>query len=132
MQARKMLTNASYFAFTATPKNKTLQMFGEPLPPDAEGKVKHRPFHSYTMKQAIQEGFILDGHHAKSLNKILASARGFSGLIDVYGRADGKPWTEGDRLVQPELGKTLRLIDRGPEGQRHYRAHSRHRHQAAA
>lgn len=60
MQARKMLTNASYFAFTATPKNKTLEMFGEPLPPDADGKIKHRPFHSYTMKQAIQEGFILD------------------------------------------------------------------------
>jgi type I restriction enzyme R subunit len=60
MAARKMLTNASYFAFTATPKNKTLQMFGEPLPPDTEGKVKHRPFHSYTMKQAIEEGFILD------------------------------------------------------------------------
>lgn len=60
MAARKMLTNASYFAFTATPKNKTLEMFGEPLPPDAEGKVKHRPFHSYTMKQAIDERFILD------------------------------------------------------------------------
>jgi type I restriction enzyme R subunit len=60
MDARKMLTNASYFAFTATPKNKTLEIFGEPLPPDAEGKVRHRPFHSYTMKQAIQEGFILD------------------------------------------------------------------------
>ena len=60
MAARKMLTNASYFAFTATPKNKTLEMFGEPLPPDTEGKVKHRPFHSYTMKQAIEEDFILD------------------------------------------------------------------------
>ncbi len=60
MDARKMLTNASYFAFTATPKNKTLELFGEPLPPDAESKVKHRPFHSYTMKQAIEEGFILD------------------------------------------------------------------------
>jgi len=60
MAARKMLTNASYFAFTATPKNKTLEMFGEPLPPDAEGKVKHRPFHSYTLKQAVEEGFILD------------------------------------------------------------------------
>jgi type I restriction enzyme R subunit len=58
--ARKMLTNASYFAFTATPKNRTLEMFGEPLPADAEGKVKHRPFHSYTMKQAVEEGFILD------------------------------------------------------------------------
>jgi type I restriction enzyme R subunit len=60
MAARKMLRNASYFAFTATPKNKTLEMFGEALPPDAEGRVKHRPFHSYTMKQAIEEGFILD------------------------------------------------------------------------
>jgi type I restriction enzyme, R subunit len=60
MEARKMLTNASYFAFTATPKNKTLEMFGDARPPDVEGKVKHRPFHSYTMKQAIQEGFILD------------------------------------------------------------------------
>jgi type I restriction enzyme R subunit len=60
MAARKMLTNASYFAFTATPKNKTLEMFGEPLPPDAEGKVKHRPFHNFTMKQAVEEGFILD------------------------------------------------------------------------
>jgi type I restriction enzyme R subunit len=60
MVARKMLTNASYFAFTATPKNKTLEMFGEPLPIDSEGKIKHRPFHSYTMKQAVEEGFILD------------------------------------------------------------------------
>jgi len=60
MDARKMLTNASYFAFTATPKNKTLEMFGIPQPLDAEGKVKHKPFHSYTMKQAIGERFILD------------------------------------------------------------------------
>ena len=59
MEARKMLPNASYFAFTATPKNKTLEIFGEPYP-GADGQVKHRPFHSYTMKQAIQEGFILD------------------------------------------------------------------------
>jgi len=58
IDAKKMLKNASYFAFTATPKNKTLETFGEPFPED--GVVKHRPFHSYTMKQAIQEGFILD------------------------------------------------------------------------
>lgn len=58
MEARKMLPNASYFAFTATPKNKTLEVFGYPY---SEGDdVKHRPFHSYTMKQAIDEGFILD------------------------------------------------------------------------
>lgn len=58
MESRRMLPNASYFAFTATPKNKTLEMFGEPY---QEGdRVRHRPFHCYTMKQAIQEGFILD------------------------------------------------------------------------
>jgi type I restriction enzyme R subunit len=59
MEAKKLLPNASYFAFTATPKNKTLEIFGAPEPP-ADGTVKHRPFHSYTMKQAIQERFILD------------------------------------------------------------------------
>jgi len=59
MESRKMLPNASYFAFTATPKNKTLEIFGMPVP-QADGTVKHRPFDSYTMKQAIQEGFILD------------------------------------------------------------------------
>ncbi len=60
MAARKMLNNASYFAFTATPKNKTLEMFGVPQPQDADGKIKYRPFHAYTMKQAVEEGFILD------------------------------------------------------------------------
>ena len=59
MESRKMLTNASYFAFTATPKNKTLELFGKP-DPQPDGTVKHLAFHTYTMKQAIQEGFILD------------------------------------------------------------------------
>ncbi|OQA86186.1 MAG: Type-1 restriction enzyme R protein [bacterium ADurb.Bin236] len=58
MEAKKLLPNASYFAFTATPKNKTLEIFGEAR--NEAGQIKHYPFHSYTMKQAIQEGFILD------------------------------------------------------------------------
>ena len=58
MEGRKLLTNASYFAFTAPPKNKTLETFGVPYQNGDD--VKHRPFHVYTMKQAIQEGFILD------------------------------------------------------------------------
>ena len=58
LAARRLLPNASYFAFTATPKNKTLEIFGEAY--DAAGQTRHHPFHSYTMKQAIQEGFILD------------------------------------------------------------------------
>ena len=59
MVSRKMAANASYFAFTATPKNRTLEIFGAP-DPQPDGTVKRHPFHSYTMKQAIQEGFILD------------------------------------------------------------------------
>lgn len=59
IEGRKMLKNANYYAFTATPKNKTLEMFGIPVElPD--GKIQHRPFHEYTMKQAIEEGFIMD------------------------------------------------------------------------
>ncbi|CAG5013070.1 hypothetical protein DYBT9275_05331 [Dyadobacter sp. CECT 9275] len=55
MRSRKMRGNASYFAFTATPKNSTLEKFG--VPREGGG---FRPFHLYSMKQAIEEGFILD------------------------------------------------------------------------
>lgn len=55
MQSRKMRGNASYFAFTATPKNTTLEKFGERQP---DGSFE--PFHLYSMKQAIEEGFILN------------------------------------------------------------------------
>src|SRR5690606_25121160 len=55
MQARKMSQNASYFAFTATPKNATLEKFG-----DKQEDGSFKPFHLYSMKQAIEEGFILD------------------------------------------------------------------------
>lgn len=58
IKARKLLDNASYFAFTATPKNKTLELFGVPY---QEGeKTKFKAFHLYSMKQAIEEGFIKD------------------------------------------------------------------------
>ncbi len=60
LRSRKLLANASYFAFTATAKAKTLELFGTPLPPDGEGKIGRRPFHVYTMRQAIEETFILD------------------------------------------------------------------------
>lgn len=55
MQSRKMRGNASYLAFTATPKATTLEKFGER---QRDGSFK--PFHLYSMKQAIEEGFILN------------------------------------------------------------------------
>ena len=58
MESRKMLPNADYFAFTATPKNKTLETFGEAY--KVGDKTEYRPFHNYSMKQAIEEHFIMD------------------------------------------------------------------------
>lgn len=56
-KARQKLPHLSFFAFTATPKDKTLELFGVP---DNSVKKGFRPFHQYTMRQAIAEGFILD------------------------------------------------------------------------
>lgn len=65
IESRKMITNGSYFAFTATPKNKTLETFGVKSAEtytDENGEIKHKfyAFHVYSMKQAIEEEFILD------------------------------------------------------------------------
>ncbi|RLD88256.1 MAG: type I restriction endonuclease subunit R [Bacteroidetes bacterium] len=65
IESRKMITNGSYFAFTATPKNKTLETFGiksDEIYTDENGEVKTKfyAFHNYSMKQAIEEEFILD------------------------------------------------------------------------
>ncbi|MFD5041941.1 type I restriction endonuclease subunit R [Streptomyces sp. NPDC058377] len=55
---RSQAANLSYFAFTATPKAKTLELFG--TEDTVDGKAAYRPFHTYSMRQAIEEGFILD------------------------------------------------------------------------
>lgn len=67
IEGKRMAENASYFAFTATPKNKTLEMFGRPVLDgngnpllNEDGTKKSRPHYVYTMKQAIEEKFILD------------------------------------------------------------------------
>ena len=60
LEGRMMSSNASYFAFTATPKKETLEKFGRKGEPDNEGKTPFYPHHLYSMKQAIEEKFILD------------------------------------------------------------------------
>ena len=57
MASRQQLPHLSFFAFTATPKPKTLKLFGIPDPSKPSG---YRPCHEYTMRQAIDEGFILN------------------------------------------------------------------------
>ena len=85
--SRRMLDNASYFAFTATPKNKTLELFGNPSP-QPDGAVKHLPFHSYTMKQAIQEGFILD---------VLQNYTGIQSYFNLIKKIDDDPEFDSKR-----------------------------------
>lgn len=77
MQARKMRGNASYFAFTATPKPITLEKFGEQQPGG-----RFRPFHLYSMKQAIEEGFILD---------VLANYTTYKGYYEIQKSIEDNP-----------------------------------------
>ncbi|WP_417745551.1 type I restriction endonuclease subunit R [Rosistilla oblonga] len=62
VEARKGSTNISYYAFTATPKSKTLELFGRLPKPDEPMSKQNKPraFHVYSMRQAIEEGYILD------------------------------------------------------------------------
>ncbi|MCV7383145.1 type I restriction endonuclease subunit R [Mycolicibacter longobardus] len=73
--------NISYFAFTATPKAKTLELFGRrPSPDEAPA-----PFHIYTMKQAIEEGYILDvltGYHSFKLAFQIGQKATHAGEVD--------------------------------------------------
>lgn len=77
MEARKMRGNASYFAFTATPKATTLEKFGEQ---QADGRFL--PFHLYSMKQAIEEGFILD---------VLANYTTYKGYYEIQKSIEDNP-----------------------------------------
>ena len=62
VQARQPNERISYYAFTATPKAKTLELFGRPADPTLPANSTNKPeaFHLYSMRQAIEEGFILD------------------------------------------------------------------------
>lgn len=87
---RSLPTNISFLAFTATPKGKTMEMFGRY---DEHGLPQ--PFHRYTMKQAIQEGFILD------------VLKNFTPYRVAYKLAhNGKDWTDLD-VDKSEAAKTI-------------------------
>src|SRR5205814_9482223 len=85
--------------------------------------LAHRKLGKLPWKALVQpavaladKGFVLDAHHAKSLNDVLKSTKGFAELQRVFGKPDGAAWQAGDRLVQPDLAKTLRRIaEDGPD-----------------
>ena len=97
MEARKMLPNASYFAFTATPKPKTLETFGE-----LGGDGSFAPFHQYTMKQAIAEGFILD---------VLKNYTTYNTFYTLVKKIDSDP----DFEVSKAQKKLRAMVERHPD-----------------
>jgi len=108
IESRKMLKNASYFAFTATPKNKTLETFG--IKQD-DGTFK--PFHNYSMKQAIEEEYILDVLENyttyKSYYKIKADSKAFEEKKYDTKQANKKlkSFVEGNELAIYEKAKIM-------------------------
>lgn len=101
IKGRKMAKNANYYAFTATPKNKTLEMFGDKVERINEEPL-YIPFHEYTMKQAIEEGFILD---------VLKNYTPYSSYYRVLKAVEDDP--EYDK--KKALGKIRAYVERQPK-----------------
>lgn len=101
IKGRKMAKNANYYAFTATPKNKTLEMFGDKVERIGQEPL-YIPFHEYTMKQAIEEGFILD---------VLKNYTPYSSYYSVLKAVEDDP--EYDK--KKAMGKICAYVERQPE-----------------
>jgi len=83
IKSRKLKNNASYFAFTATPKNSTLEKFGT-----KQDDGSFAPFHLYSMKQAIEEGFILD---------VLSNYTTYKSYYEIVKSIDDNPYFQTDK-----------------------------------
>ena len=100
IKGRKLAKNANYYAFTATPKNKTLEMFGEAcMTPEG---VAYAPFHEYTMKQAIEEKFILD---------VIRNYTPYQSYYEVVKKVEDDPEFDKDKAPKRIRG----YVERRPE-----------------
>ena len=110
MKGRQRLPHLSFFAFTATPKTKTLEVFGkarEIVTPEGVKKIEHKPFHTYTMRQAIEEGFILD---------VLQNYTTYGTYFELLENEKAPPGYEvetakGRRLLMKHVGKHPHTIE---------------------
>lgn len=102
IEGHRMVRNANYYAFTATPKNKTLEMFGDAIP-QPDGQVRHVAFHTYSMRQAIQERFILDvlEHYTpvSSFYKLVKKSEDDPLFDNEKAQAKLRAYVEGDRTT---------------------------------
>ncbi len=105
VEARKGSKNLSYYAFTATPKSKTLELFGTlPKPAEPPNKRDNKPFafHVYSMRQAIEEKYILD---------VLQNYTSYKVAYNLAQKV-AKPDTEVDtKKAKVRLGQWVRLHD---------------------
>ena len=108
VDSKKMLNNASYFAFTATPKNKTLETFGVPrtyIDEHGEQKTEYLAFHTYSMKQAIEEEFIHD---------VLKNYTTYQSWYKIKEKVEGATETEKE-FETKEANKKIRKFVEGHE-----------------
>ncbi len=96
MQSRGRQPNLSFFAFTATPKGKTLELFGR-----AGTTGKPEAFHLYSMRQAIEEGFILD---------VLKNYTSYQDLLQAGKRGGRRPELPEERRVCGRWQNSCRCI----------------------
>jgi type I restriction enzyme R subunit len=110
MKGRQRLPHLSFFAFTATPKTRTLEIFGKArqvVSPEGTKLLEHRPFHTYTMRQAIAEGFILD---------VLENYTTYGAYFELRENEKAPPGYEvesakGKRLLMKHVGRHPHTIE---------------------
>lgn len=102
--SRRASSNLSYLAFTATPKTKTLELFGRlPKPEEAPSKTnKPEAYHVYTMRQAIEEGFILD---------VLKNYTNYKVAYNLAMKIDGSDEEVESKKAKVKLNQWVRLHD---------------------
>lgn len=102
--ARKASPNLSYYAFTATPKSKTLELFGRPPNPDEPPSKTNLPqaFHVYSMRQAIEEGYILD---------VLKNYTSYKVAYNLAQRIESADTEVDSKKAKVRLGQWVKLHD---------------------
>lgn len=104
VESRRASPNLSYYAFTATPKSKTLELFGRLPNPDQERSKTNKPvaFHVYSMRQAIEEGYILD---------VLRNYTSYKVAYNLAQKVEGADKEVDSKKAKVKLGQWVRLHD---------------------
>ena len=102
--SRRASSNLSYLAFTATPKTKTLELFGRLPKPDEQPSKTNKPeaYHVYSMRQAIEEGFILD---------VLKNYTNYKVAYNLAMKIDGRDEQVESKKAKVKLNQWVRLHD---------------------